>query len=297
MRVVCTLDRPIVGTGETVGAAAFAEAPTGTAPRYRWHATGGTFTPPAADSPKVAWTAHVTTPGRYTLSANVTDSTGATASCTVLVAVVAQVQRSAPAVVGSDLGSEAERDMLVRGSQEDAGYGLYSYILLGARADQSNTERYGAVLAAYLRLEDIRLGAYFEKKELNVTYVPVDSEPAPALGVQGVLDHYDYERARFLLARLRDRNPDLTGDGPFIVSALHPLSEGVAGPLIIQNLSTVPLSVIPLWMQAFRSQTTQQRVWQRRSIGTMALNLRTVIAVAAEGLPMAQRAVLEWIHF
>ncbi len=295
MRVVCSLDRPVVGTGEMVGAAAFAEAPAGTALRYRWRATGGTFVPPA-DRPKVAWEAKA--PGRYALSANVTDPSGAVAGCTLMVVVVTQVQRSAPAASRSELGSEAERDMLVRGSQEDAGYGLYSYILLAARPDESNMERYRAVLAGYLRLEDIRLGAYFSDSQLNVTYVPVDRDPAPSLNVQWVLDHYDYERSRFLLGRLHDRDLDLGGDGPFIVSGLHPLGEaGSAGPFISQNLSTVPLSVIPLWMQAFRSQTTQQRVWQRRTIGTIALNLRTVIAVAAEGLPMAEKAVSEWIRF
>ena len=48
-------------------------------------------------------------------------------------------------------------------------------------------------------------------------------------------------------------------------------------------------------MQQFRSQTTQQRVWQNRSIGNLALNMRTILAVAAKGLPMVRQAVSEWI--
>ena len=52
----------------------------------------------------------------------------------------------------------------------------------------------------------------------------------------------------------------------------------------------MPVGMVPAWMKMFRSQTTQQRVWQQRSIGTTALNLRTWLAVAAEGLPMVLSA-------
>jgi hypothetical protein len=48
-------------------------------------------------------------------------------------------------------------------------------------------------------------------------------------------------------------------------------------------------------MQQFRSQTTQQRVWEKKTIGNMALKMRTAIAIAAEGLPTVQKAVAAMI--
>ena len=61
------------------------------------------------------------------------------------------------------------------------------------------------------------------------------------------------------------------------------------GPIFLSCLAVFFSAVIA------RSQTTQQRVWQKRAIGTLVLNLRTVIAVAAEGLPITMEATKKWI--
>lgn len=295
-RVVCSLDRPVVGRHQTVGVAAFTDVPAGISLRYRWKATAGAFARKVANQegngPAVLWDPSGAAPGAYKLSVRVAGADGVLGGC-MLDVLVSEAARSAPEAGGGGLGSEAERDLLVRGTQEAESYGLYSYILLGARPDDSNRDRYIAVLQEYLALEDIRLETYFRSDQLNITYVPVDRVPPQDPKVDWVLNHYDYARARFLLARV-GKNQD--GDGPFIISALHPLEgEGDLGPYIPQNLSTVPISVIPFWMKQFRNQTTQQRVWHKDTIGTMALNLRTSIAVAAEGLPMVLQAVKEWI--
>jgi hypothetical protein len=298
--VVCSLERPVVGRQEAVGAEVFADAAAGASLQYLWQARAGEFmsSPPRREARErqVTWTPAGAAPGTYRLTVRVTGAAGSSGGCTLDV-VVAEAARSASGAGAGGLGSEAERDLLLRGSREAEGYGLYSYILLGSRPDDSNSERFAAVLQSYLALEQIRLETFFKTNELNATYIPVDKAPADDLSVPWLLDHYDYSRSRFLLKRLQI----LDGDGPYIVSALHPLG-GEDGPeaykkgtCIFQNLSTVPVSVIPLWMKQFRSQTSQQRVWQNRSIGDLALNLRTILAVASEGLPMVRQAVSEWI--
>jgi hypothetical protein len=295
------LDRPVIGRQQVVGAEVFADGAGGTSLQYLWKAGVGAFVPGTssreATDRKVSWTPGGAAPGTYKLTVKATGPNGSSGSCTLDV-VVSEAARSAAGSGSTGLGSEAERDLLVRGSQEDEKYGLYSYIRLGSRPNDSNKERYTAVLQAYLALEDIRLETYFRTTELNATYVPVDKASTGELSVPWLLDHYDYSRSRFLLKRLQI--PD--GDGPFIVSALHPLGGESSlqahnkGPCIFQDLSTVPVSVVPLWMREFRSQTTQQRVWQNRSIGDLALNMRTILAVASEGLPMVRAAVAEWIE-
>jgi hypothetical protein len=300
LAVVCSLDRPVIGRQQIVGAEVFADAAVGTSQKYLWKAGAGAFVPGTpsreATDRKISWTPAGAALGTYKLTVRVTSSDGSSGSCALDV-VVADALRSAGGVGAGGLGSEAERDLLVHGSHEDGKYGLYSYILLGSRSNDSNSERYTVVLQAYLALEDIRLETYFPTMELNATYVPVDKAPSSDLSVQWLLDHYDYSRSRFLLKRLQI----LDGDGPYIVSALHPLGGEDSpeahknGTYIFQNLSTVPVSVVPLWVRQFRSQTTQQRVWQNRSIGTLALNMRTILAVASEGLPMVRQAVSEWI--
>ena len=297
--IVCSLDQPVIGRQEAVEAEVFADTAAGASLQYLWKAGAGAFVPGArreASDQKISWTPAGAAPGTYRLTVRATGPAGSSGGCTLDVVVVEAV-RSASGASAGGLGSEAERDLLVRGSQEAERYGLYSYILLGSRPDDSNSERFAAVLQSYLALEQIRLETHFKTNELNATYVPVDKAPTDNLSVPWLLDHYDYSLSRFLLRRLQI----LDGDGPYIVSALHPLGGEDSpetfkkGTYIFQNLSTVPVSVIPLWMKQFHNQTSQQRVWQNRSISDLALNMRTILAVASEGLPMVRQAVSEWI--
>jgi hypothetical protein len=287
-RVVCTLDRPVVSPDQTDDAAVFTDEPSGPSLQYQWAATGGAFTgSESAHQPrgaKASWSSEGLKPGVYWLTVRVTNAGRILGVCTVQALVVDEAARSGgPATTSSAVG----RYFLTPSGHEGSDYGFYSYILLARRPDGDNEALFKKILHEYLRLnEPVRLETYLPTKTLNATYVPVDNfreDPDE----KWLFDHYDYARAEALLARL-----NILQEGPFLISALHPITApGGPGDIIKANLATTPVSVVPFWMTAFYGVTTQQREWNKRSVGTFLLDLRTVLARGAEGLPIALEAV------
>jgi hypothetical protein len=160
-------------------------------------------------------------------------------------------------------------------------------------ADGRGVEKFiQAYLDKILKLKELE--SFFEPSQLNITYLPVDKEAPDRFTTDWVLDHFDYERARFLLASV----PGIHGDGPFIISSCHPL-EGpnrVTEPYIFQDLSSVPPDAVAFWVQQFKSQTAQERSWDKETLSGVALRLRTAIAIAEMALPEVQKAVAQWIR-
>jgi len=283
-----------------VTAAVLVGEPKGSAVHYRWKATAGGFVAKPGSQPSISqegneatvqWAANGAAPGDYTLSVQVTDANGNSGSCSLEVLVSAE-QENRDASIGGGLGSEAARALLVNGRKEQTDFGLYSYIVARKSMEASDNGRLREVLRCYLQLQVVDLGASRNHSVLNMTYVPVTTRsPQEPPKLSWILEHYDYPRASFLLSSLPAA--EVKGEGPFIVSSIHPLQGPGTDPgsYILQDLSTVPVSIIPLWMEQFQSETTQQRVWEKKSIGDMALHLRTFIAIAAEGLPMVQKSV------
>jgi hypothetical protein len=209
-------------------------------------------------------------------------------------------------------GYEAGRAFLVGKQAETPGYGLYSYLLFAAPPAPAAKQRYLETVGAYL--EYVRPIAEEEQRHrrerLNVMYVLVTERPPPAIAdfrprvmhaevtaasAAWVVDHYDYARAAALLSAL-GRGP---GDGPYLVSALRPLSgsDGPPGPYLRQDLSRVPPDFTRAWLKEFLRQADSPREWDKASLGHFTLTVRTAAAQTAQLLPSVRDSVGYWIHF
>jgi hypothetical protein len=186
---------------------------------------------------------------------------------------------------------------LAGGDQAPKGYGLYSYLVLGASPTDATRERYVQTIAAWWSLAPdlLQLERYLEPRQLNAMLVPVVA-PAPAtVSPQWVLDNYDYARARVLLRAVgRDGR-----QGPYLLSSLQPLDGATAatGPHLFQDLSSIPPTLATAWTSAFLNQAAQQRFWEERTASMVGLRMRTTIRVLAMGLPEVQRSLGEWIRW
>jgi hypothetical protein len=318
--IACSLDRPVISPSGSVTVNIYTDAPDKQSLMYQWTTTTGDFSISDPSTPQ-RWVKKVNTsqavwwprdldPGSYKISATVASPSGSstsTQSCSVAVVVAqgtraVQIGPESPAngtshpTVGS-YGYDTGRALLVQGQPQRTGFGLYSYMLLGAPPDQEAKQRFLNFIIAYLNLiADIKgLESSQSKTALNITYLPVTSDPPDNVSPSWVLDHYDYGRARMILRSV----PSARGRGPFIISALQPLdgSSGLPTPNLVEDLTDKPVGVVEFWVNQFLVQTTQQQFWQANTLRSVALNLRTAIAYAAEGFPMVQKAIPDSIVF
>jgi hypothetical protein len=179
--------------------------------------------------------------------------------------------------------------------READGYGLYSYLLLGAPPDASARDRYAEAIAAFWSVvpEIIALEQYVPRAELNVAYVPVKAIPPGTVAASSILASYDYARARSLLRYL----PGANRDGPYLVSALKPLSGDAGKRYLIQDLSSVPPRLTASWVKEFLNQAAQERFWDERAGARLALKLRVTIGILGDGLPEVKKALDGWISW
>ena len=178
--------------------------------------------------------------------------------------------------------------LLGPGARELEGYGLDSYLLLGAPPGAAVRERYVKSIEAFWTVMlDVRaLEEYVPRSELNVAYVPVKAAPGASVTAEWILDNYDYARARSLLRHL----PGAMRDGPYLVSALKPLAGGGGSQYLLQDLSSVPPHLAASWVKEFLNQAAQERFWDQRTGARLALKLRVTIGVLGEGLPEVQES-------
>jgi hypothetical protein len=286
--VACRPDDLSVSYGGSTRLRVFTDA-VGGPPRFAWTAAAGTIAGEGEGADAV-WSLAGAAPGAYeaTARAEGADSTRF-APCTVQVVVVPS-SADTGLVRSSPLSGAGQ---LVGTAREGTRYGLYSYLLFRAPPTDATRDRYLAVLAEYLRqLPAVTaLQEYRQPEQLNVTYVPVVRRlrgPTP----DSVLAAYNYPRAVVLLQGV----PGATGDGPYLVSSKVPLAaRASADPLLVQDMSAVPPRLAGLWMGEFVSQAAQERFWEPRSLGQMALRLRTSISVVGAGLGDVRKALDDWI--
>jgi Carboxypeptidase regulatory-like domain len=192
------------------------------------------------------------------------------------------------------------RYFMVGWTNEQAGYGLYSYLLLAGKPVSDDARKLDrAVIGAYLQaLPDISaFEGHFPKAQLNITYMLVSRRP-PAHGpnTDWVLDHYEFPRARVLLNMV----PGATQNGPYIISSSTPLSHSPALPehYLFQDMSDVPPALAGMWEERFEAQASKPDFWKPDTRAQWVLELRTLIAQAAHAgryLPGSRAEILEFL--
>jgi hypothetical protein len=181
-------------------------------------------------------------------------------------------------------GREAGRTFLIGGQPSPPGYGLYSYVLLGAGPTNASRERYLKTIEAWWNLvpELAELEKYLDKEQLNVMLLPSRVPSQVRVSPDRLLENYDYARARVLLRAIGRQGRD----GPYFVSTVQPLDSDVSpsGPYLFQDLSTIPPALATAWTKEFINQAAQQRFWEERTAQMLGLRMRTTLRVLAIGL-------------
>ncbi|MGD1877023.1 MAG: hypothetical protein ACFB13_05930 [Kiloniellaceae bacterium] len=201
------------------------------------------------------------------------------------------------------------RDLLFPGETERAGHPLYSYLLFagGSDGDREEQARFRAAIGAFIgqvRSADALEAAGATRAEINIFYAPMrayfaDTTPEnlrlhfaqrdAADQVALLHKHYDRARADVLMARLQ-----LSGNGPYIVSVLRPLTREAVQrdeAFLVQDLAGVPPELVALWVDEFKRQVVQEATETPEHLRRLARNLRTRIAVLAEAFAITKTAV------
>lgn len=132
--------------------------------------------------------------------------------------------------------------------------------------------------------------AGIERSDLNVTYLLLTEAPAVAVPTADwVLTHYNFARAQALIHTLGVTYVN----GPYLVSTLSPLSSQTQTPehFLSQDMSNVPVSVVPLWVQEFERRAARKDFWAPAKREEAILDLRTFVANAAFALSDVNEAV------
>lgn len=291
--IACIPQRPIVHEGEAVQVTAFVPAPIGTHLKFEWKATAGQI---SGAGKEATWSFRDAMSGIYNSTVTVTNAGAQLGDCSVQVMVV-EPERGVSDPAGPVARTTA-RAFLRSGAKEEAGYGLYSYLLLGSLPTDAARPRYLKAIQAYLAQMPtvVELLQYRSANKLNITYLPVKVRPPDAPTTEWVLANYDFARARVLLDTVSSRYQT----GPYIVSTLTPLSNLQALPHdhLFQDLSLVPTQpddLLSWWIRAFLSQAAQEQFWKPQTGELVALKVRTMISVEAAALPEVQRELASWI--
>ncbi len=289
MEVSCSPEKPVAEIGSSLRVRVFVAVAQERSQQFAWKVSAGTI---QGSGSEVVWNLKGVPSGYSKATVTITNGGTRFAECSVEVIVTEPERGEHP------MSRETTRTFLARNQKEEAGYGLYSYLLLGSTPTDASRVRYLRAIDAYLDLilplDDLQENVAHNK--LNITYllvkIPVPAHPT----AEWLLENYDFGRARVLL----DLLPGEHREGPYIVSALNPLS-GADAPskrYLYQDLSTVPTEpkdLVSWWIREFQNQAAQERFWDPQTVENLALRIRTTISVLATGLPEVQKQVATWV--
>jgi hypothetical protein len=294
--IACIPDQPIMYVGKEVHVSAFAPAPAGAHLQFAWSATGGKI---YGSGREITWNFRETLSGVYTSTVTVTRDGQRLGECSAQVTVIEPERGSPPpqAVVAPEPRITA-RAFLSADMKEEAGYGLYSYLLFGSPPTAETRARYLKALDACLSMISTvsELRQYRPAGKLNVTYIPVKARPSSDPTAEWLLNNYDFARARVLLDLLSPRYRT----GPYIVSTLAPLSnlQSIPQDHLFQDMSLVPTEpddLLSWWIRAFLNQAAQEQFWQPQTGEMLTLKVRTMLSVEAAALPEVKKQLASWI--
>lgn len=286
--VTCAPSRPSISPRDTVTLRVFGDPPLVRANTVKWTVSAGRVVGSGA---RVRWILSNAGIGRFTAQATVMRGKRTVGTCWADVAVVPP---------GNDMGGLLPAGVFLQGgASEQAGYGAYTYLLIGAPApDSARKARHRAAIARYLQVaQDIAsYDARLPRERLNVNYLPVDAPltwSRDASLADSVLAHYQYATAQTLLSALDGTH----FNGPYLVTVPAPLSttKPVAGRIIVHDLSRITSdALVPVWVDAFLAQSTQQRWSDAGAWSQFPLRLRTAIGAVALGIPSVKTAMKDW---
>jgi hypothetical protein len=302
--LVCLPSAPSAQAGSSVTLTAWYDAAGSAAPKFKWSVTEGRV---RSDKGVTLWDLGTAHPGTAYADVEAIVNGAKAASCSVELHIEgkqpdrtrstpdAPIPLPAPPPPTAGPVVATSRAFLPAGQVEPEGFGLYSYILIGAPPAPADRDRYAAIFEATLRLMRPvdQLARALKTSQLNATWLPVKSLPDSDPDAKWLVDNYDYAQGAVDLVRAGIRgNPT----GIYIVSARTPLSRATpAPPFLVQDLSHVPAALASTWVALFINQAAQEHFWNTNTMDGMVAKMRLAIALTAEGVPAIKTAMATWI--
>jgi hypothetical protein len=271
--LACAPSTPVALPGEAVRLYEWANLPDGGKPIYAWTVSSGEVKP--AGGNVFSWKSAKDATGVLTADGEL--RTGSTVQARCLV----EVQAIASPTAALDSG------MLLAASQEAAGAGLYSYLLISAAV---NPEVQRSALGSWLPLNGAvaELRRVLKPNEAIALGVPVLEKPSGKPDADWVLQHYDFARAKALL----DTVAPSAKPGMYIVSSLQPISKSRA-PYLVQDLSAATPALAASWVEAFINQAAQERTWNAAEEASLVDQLRATVLSLAKDVKLP--VLMKWI--
>jgi len=277
--LACAPATPVAVAGETIRLFTWAN-PSGSAkPVYAWTVSSGEVR--TAGGNIFTWNPAAGSSGPSSADGELRTDSAVQARCLVEVQVVAS--RSAAADDG----------LLLPGSTEADGAGLYNYLLISAPPDHAKHEVFRSALNAWLPLNSpvATLRGVLKPNEPIALALPVLEKPVTPPDADWLLQHFDYARARTLLDKVFPGGKP----GLYIVSSLLPLPKSKP-PYLVQDLSAATPALAASWVEAFINEAAQEHTWNSAEEASLVDQIRaTVLAIAGEASNIKLPLLMKWI--